>query len=516
MHIKTRSIPLSNDGALLWPHHLLIFFSKALLFLLISFLAWNYVGLLFIVSLVYFIYTLNKEASNKELTKYLKTSVLFLVTWHIGALTWMMEIEMGFFGLICNLVLYFIPLLAFYLLRSQSIVSIYSFSAIFLLFEYWINTISFSYPWLTIGNLLSNQILLAQWYQYTGVLGGSLWILIVATLFVNLYRRNINFFVPSITFCAPIIFSLVILSINDLEKGGKTYKVATFSFQNIPPKADEKQIAYKIYRQFKNEQNLDAIIVPELTFRGLNKETITKDFVFKQFKRLSDKGVSKLLFFGSSLNDNLANITNSSITIGLSDDNKPLIRNKKKLVPWNEYLPSAFRAPFKRTFFDPTIPDDTEMFKSKNLPMPFICYEVFYSFFVGKNLNPSKPIFLLSAEEFMNGSFYGKKQYNNFLRLRSIENRTSIIKASDFGKSLHIDPTGKIKNMSKENNLFEFYHKKNATFYNLLLKHIGSFVFLLCFGVMLLVDILLVLLKFVSAKQNTSFYYQIEGPNHEN
>ena len=35
-----------------------------------------------------------------------------------------------------------------------------------------------SWPWLILGNVFSNDVFLVQWYEYTGILGGSLWILL--------------------------------------------------------------------------------------------------------------------------------------------------------------------------------------------------------------------------------------------------------------------------------------------------------------------------------------------------
>ena len=35
------------------------------------------------------------------------------------------------------------------------------------------------WPWLTLGNGFSNNIKMIQWYEYTGVFGGTLWVLIM-------------------------------------------------------------------------------------------------------------------------------------------------------------------------------------------------------------------------------------------------------------------------------------------------------------------------------------------------
>ena len=52
----------------------------------------------------------------------------------------------------------------------------------------------FSWPWLNLGNVFSESIYLIQWYEYTGVFGGTLWILIVNFLIFNFIEKEENFY----------------------------------------------------------------------------------------------------------------------------------------------------------------------------------------------------------------------------------------------------------------------------------------------------------------------------------
>lgn len=56
-------------------------------------------------------------------------------------------------------------------------------------FEYLHYNWEIQWPWLTLGNGFANQVNLVQWYEYTGVLGGSLWILTTNLLFLQLYKK---------------------------------------------------------------------------------------------------------------------------------------------------------------------------------------------------------------------------------------------------------------------------------------------------------------------------------------
>lgn len=55
--------------------------------------------------------------------------------------------------------------------------------------EYWYTTGEFSWPWLILGNGFSHDVWAVQWYEYTGVFGGSLWVLLGNILLFETLRR---------------------------------------------------------------------------------------------------------------------------------------------------------------------------------------------------------------------------------------------------------------------------------------------------------------------------------------
>jgi apolipoprotein N-acyltransferase len=56
---------------------------------------------------------------------------------------------------------------------------IWVFISLWISFEYLHHFWDLSWPWLTLGNALAQYPWAAQWYEYTGIFGGSLWILMV-------------------------------------------------------------------------------------------------------------------------------------------------------------------------------------------------------------------------------------------------------------------------------------------------------------------------------------------------
>ena len=92
---------------------------------------------------------------------------------------------------------------------------ILSFPFLWIAFEHLHHQWQISWPWLTYGNVFSVWPSWVQWYEYTGILGGSLWILSLNILIfkllvssdkiVNQKRRIITF---SVVLFFPLLFSL--------------------------------------------------------------------------------------------------------------------------------------------------------------------------------------------------------------------------------------------------------------------------------------------------------------------
>lgn len=83
------------------------------------------------------------------------------------------------------------------------------------------------WPWLTLGNGLANAAKIIQWYEFTGVLGGSVWILISNILIFLTVKNIVDYSLPRlvksaglslIAIATPIVLSVYMYS-NYAEKG---------------------------------------------------------------------------------------------------------------------------------------------------------------------------------------------------------------------------------------------------------------------------------------------------------
>jgi apolipoprotein N-acyltransferase len=120
-------------------------------------------------------------------------SLVTFLTWN-GLTLWWVWYATPFGALFAIIVNSFLMLLVWGLAHVVGRVKGKTFGHLFLLFawmsfEYLHYQWDMSCPWLTLGNGLANEVKFIQWFEYTGVLGGSVWILILNLFGWNLIRE---------------------------------------------------------------------------------------------------------------------------------------------------------------------------------------------------------------------------------------------------------------------------------------------------------------------------------------
>ena len=154
--------------------------------------------LLFIglVPLLIAIDLLIRENSWKVGKKIFLTAGIGFFVWNTASIYWVYNaisaFSSGFIGLVISLLVSLIPFGLGALLMTFAFWMYYRFQrvvrnkriaylaliAFYISMEYLHQTWDLSFPWMTLGNGLSGMHELAQWYEYTGVYGGSIWILL--------------------------------------------------------------------------------------------------------------------------------------------------------------------------------------------------------------------------------------------------------------------------------------------------------------------------------------------------
>ncbi len=421
------------------------FFIKYPLFLFISFLSWNFFGLLFVLN-IYILFNFLEKSNRKptHFISYFLESYFFMLLWHLGATGWLITIDSGVFAILANSIIFSVPFAIVFISKKipKQILLIF----IWVLFEILINSFSFSTPLLTIGNALSNQIYIIQWYKYTSVIGGSVWLLLI-TYFIFNRKKSITL----ILLVLPSFISIVIFY-KSKNNNLQLKKQLTATIFNPQYHKANSSSDLSLYVQNKLQYKTDLLIMPEsiIQFNSIN---YTNTLTYKIFQKIILKNNLQNIFFGVDIKYKKNKRLNAALFLS---KNHSLLKVKKKLVPYSEYLPKIFSFLNSKPSYIFNVKDDSNKIILNYHITPVICYEAFFPFYISKNSTNSKLILLIASERFLNGSYYGKKQYNNILKIRAIENNLPIIKCSSYGNSMLINEKGIIVDASDNKEFYNF------------------------------------------------------------
>lgn len=350
-----------------------------------------------------------------------------------------------------------------------------------------------SWPWLFIGNVFASHPNLIQWYEITGSMGGTLWVLLVNILLYETFKtyKSKQFYfrsaiVTTLVIGLPIIGSLIRY---------KTYKekvnpVNVVCVQpNIDPWGKFSSITptYQLNHlielaALKMDSTVDYLIFPETALpmpmdedslhRYTAIDTLTKFIAqFKGTKLIT--GVTLVKFFppGTDVASTASRLRmpegwfiddyNAAVQIGVKEPYQ--VYYKSKLVPGPEMFPFAeILKPLQQQLFgklggqigDLGTQKDREVFVNNDLNIkaaPVICYESIYGAYCGRYVMNGANFISISTNDAWWGDTPGYKQLLAYARLRSVETRRSIARSANTGISCFINQRGDIISPTKYN-----------------------------------------------------------------
>lgn len=350
-----------------------------------------------------------------------------------------------------------------------------------------------SHPWSTFGNTFANYTWLIQWYEYTGALGGSLWILIVNILFFNLFRKTVLLgeklvdqkkLIISILglLIFPIIISYTIL-VNYTEEVNPIEVVVVQP--NIDPYKDkfggmsEAQQVDRILSLAKQKLNAttDFIVAPETAIpRGCLENDLNENYgVVEAKKMLADYPNSKLVIGANTFIDfpkskekptetvrydertgGWFDAFNTALQINNTDEIK--IYHKSKLVLGVEKMPfGSLLSPFESfainmggTMGSLGVEKEPKIFDDNKVKIaPVICYESIYGEYVSDYVKKGANVIFIITNDGWWEDTPGYKQHLTYAKLRAIENRRSIARSANTGISCFINQKGEISQATK-------------------------------------------------------------------
>jgi apolipoprotein N-acyltransferase len=330
-----------------------------------------------------------------------------------------------------------IPFIFYYfLIKIHGSKLVWIVPIIWVSFEIIFSNLDIAWPWLTIGNSLGNSYYLIQWYKFFGVYSGTLWLLYISIiLYLIIYKNKQLQLTLLLVLTIPISLSLLLYTASEnkeLKRINLTiYKPSDLRKSNYKRTKD-------LYKKVKKNDIEEYLLIPELFLTKSNYFTnIYKDSYFYIDRIFQSYPEIKLIYGNEYVNgEKLYN------TLIFHSKDSIKIHKKEKYVPFREYIPKNLEFIFGKSYYDSS--KENALTFGDNKITTLLCYESVFSIFVAKKSINKSIIFVLSSEEFMNGSLFGKKQYDNLMRIIAIENNKYVIKNSYQGNSFIVNSKGKI------------------------------------------------------------------------
>ena len=372
--------------------------------------------------------------------------------------------------------------------RVRGIAGYMALPAYWISFEFLHLDWDLSWPWLTLGNGFAGWVKMIQWYEFSGALGGTLWILTVNILiFITIKQRL--FFNVLIDYRRTLILASVVIFI----PLGYSF-IRYFTYQEIPapvnvavvqPNIDpynEKFSGMSSDEQLRRilslaatvtDSTTDFVVAPETALPdGMWEENLSENHQIIELQQFINQFPSAKWIIGLASNkfypdSNLRSATARKFIDGdgyydsfntalhLERDGTFSLYHKSKLVPGVEKMPfpaifrhlDKFAIDLGGISGSLGVQDTPTVFVNRvdnHSVGPIICYESIYGEFLGRFVkNGATLIFIITNDGWWSDT-PGYRQHLKYSTLRAIETRRSIARSANTGISCFVNQRGDI------------------------------------------------------------------------
>jgi len=370
--------------------------------------------------------------------------------------------------------------------RFGKIAGYISFVFFWIAYEHFYTNAEISFPWLTLGNGFAKDILLIQWYEFTGVLGGSLWVLLsnilVFLTFTSFLEQNKKKGYKLGTWSAGLVLIPVVVSLliyRSIEETGEKVKIAILQ-PNIDPYSekfggmtneDQARILLNL-AETATDSNTALVFGPETALQGSILEEGLSDnpsvalvlqFVKKHPNTAFIVGMTSIKTYFTSIKPTPSarkseyqelfyDRYNAALQVDTSEFQ---VYHKSKLVVGVEKMPYLNLLPFVEklalnmggTIGSLGTQEDRLVFHSVNKDLkvaPAICYESVYGEYFTEWIKNGANIGAVITNDGWWGDTPGYRQHLTYSSIRAIETRRYIARSANTGVSAIINTKGEI------------------------------------------------------------------------
>ncbi|MFU1857397.1 apolipoprotein N-acyltransferase [Sphingobacterium sp. NGMCC 1.201703] len=445
---------------------------------------------------------IRSETIKKKGKKVFLTAGLMAVVWNTASIYWVYNSISSVMPPFAAIMISLIPFclgaalmaLAFslyYQLRRKTSLLL----SLFGLMEFWISyeflhaSWDLAFPWMTLGNGFANFHQLIQWYDITGVYGGSIWVWLVNILIFILYlnRKGIyqlkNRLVPALC----LIFALVAPATYSL------FRYFNYEEHQNPAQVVVVQPNVNPYIKFQlspEEQlntlfslsnsvakpNTEFFIWPEtaLSQHGdFDEENLRETYSYQRILKFLDQykngnvlsGIESYQLYNYAKTPTAREIApniyqdNFNAATLIDYSSKLQFYHKSKLVPGVEQMPFGAAMNFLKPLFK-AFGGTTGGYGKQAEPSvfyaqsgigaaPVICYESIWGDYVAKYIKKGAQFIAIITNDGWWGNTSGKDQHLQYAKLRAIENRRWVARSANTGISGFINQRGDIVQQTK-------------------------------------------------------------------
>ncbi|MCA6364881.1 MAG: apolipoprotein N-acyltransferase [Bacteroidetes bacterium] len=454
---------------------------------------WGFSPLVFIAFLPLLLVQHIVSGDNRLRAKHLfvYAYITFLI-WNVAATWWVWNSSAGgaLLAFLANSLLMALVFMVFHKVKRNlpERLGNFVFIPVWISFEYLHLDWDLSWPWLTLGNVFAGDFKWIQWYEYTGVFGGSLWVLLVNVLLFELYvhrntllrpvkKKIIHATAVTLLIVVPIVVSYLLFNVSSITMQPKGIDVVV-----VQPNVDPYKKFNGNYQEDLNnmlalaaskaDTNTRFIVFPETAIaENLWENEIDNTWSVNRVREFAKAYPRTTIVFGASTSYLFGPDEKPSVVakkfkhdnIWYEDYNTALQfvngqaltkYHKSKLVPGVEQMPypavfgilGELAINMGGTTGTLAKQKQRTVFESANGKVaPVICYESIYGNYVAEYVrNGAEYIFIITNDGWW-GNTPGYKQHLLYGRLRAIETRKAIARSANTGISCFIDPYGNIE-----------------------------------------------------------------------
>ncbi|HLV41769.1 MAG TPA: apolipoprotein N-acyltransferase [Brumimicrobium sp.] len=351
-------------------------------------------------------------------------------------------------------------------------------------FEYFHFHWELSWPWLNIGNTFAIVPEIVQWYSYTGILGGALWILMLNLLIFKI-ASNLIFNKESIKVQTPLIYlstALIIIPSALSYWSYATYEETINPIEvvvtqpNIDPynekfNTDVKEQLDKFVLKAEEliTENTAIVLAPETAISSaFDEDRYDEVPAFNYLQSRVDEWGGTTLFTGASTHKIFdfkksaaaKPITNADLfyesyntSVLISNVKPPSFVHKSELVlgvekiPFSEWFPFLEKLSIQNGGTSGTlgVEEEPRVLKTNGFTFaPIICYESIYGGMIAEQCRKGAEVICVITNDGWWENTAGHKQHASIARLRAIETARYVVRSANTGISCVINQRGDV------------------------------------------------------------------------